>query len=34
MKWLRSAGLQNVRDINELLRSATPWQSWYRNSHS
>jgi tagatose 1,6-diphosphate aldolase len=33
MDWLRSAGLQNVRAINELLRSATPWQFWYGNSH-
>ena len=32
--WLRTAGLQNVRDINELLRSATPWQSWFQDSHA
>jgi tagatose 1,6-diphosphate aldolase len=32
--WLRTAGLQNVRAINELLRSATPWQSWYQDSYA
>jgi tagatose 1,6-diphosphate aldolase len=30
--WLRTKGLQNVRAINELLRSATSWQSWFRDS--
>ncbi len=32
--WLRTAGLQNVRAINELLRSATSWQSWFQDSHN
>ena len=34
MDWLRTAGLQNVRAINELLYSATPWQSWFQDSHA
>ena len=29
--WLRTSGLRNVRAINELLRSATPWQSWFQD---
>ncbi|MBV9677914.1 MAG: tagatose 1,6-diphosphate aldolase [Acidobacteriaceae bacterium] len=29
--WLHTSGLQNVRAINELLRSATPWQSWFQD---
>jgi tagatose 1,6-diphosphate aldolase len=28
--WLSDAGLQNVRAINDLLRSATPWHSWFQ----
>ncbi len=28
--WLENAGLANIRAINELLRSATPWHSWFR----
>jgi tagatose 1,6-diphosphate aldolase len=32
--WLRTTGVQNVRAINELLRSATPWQSWFQDSHA
>jgi hypothetical protein len=31
---LRTTGVQNVRAINELLRSATPWQSWFQDSHA
>jgi tagatose 1,6-diphosphate aldolase len=27
--WLETAGLTNVRAINELLRAATPWQAWF-----
>ncbi|MFL6415610.1 MAG: tagatose 1,6-diphosphate aldolase [Bryobacteraceae bacterium] len=29
--WLRSSGLENVREINKLLAHATPWRTWYRN---
>ncbi len=32
VNWLQTEGLQNVRAINELLRSATPWHSWFRDS--
>lgn len=32
--WLRTEGLQNVRAINELLRSVTPWHSWFQDSHA
>jgi tagatose 1,6-diphosphate aldolase len=28
-EWLEIAGLANIRAINELLRSATPWHSWF-----
>ncbi len=28
-EWLETAGLANIRAINELLRSATPWHSWF-----
>jgi tagatose 1,6-diphosphate aldolase len=28
-KWLEDAGLKNIRAINELLRSAAPWHSWF-----
>lgn len=28
--WLENRGLANIRAINELLRSATPWHSWFR----
>jgi tagatose 1,6-diphosphate aldolase len=31
LDWLRSSGLENVRDINELLAHATPWRTWFRN---
>jgi tagatose 1,6-diphosphate aldolase len=27
--WLETSGLANIRAINELLRSATPWHSWF-----
>lgn len=30
--WLRGPGLRNIRAINELLRSATPWQRWFQSS--
>ena len=32
--WLRASGLANVRAINELLRSATPWHSWFGDAHA
>jgi tagatose 1,6-diphosphate aldolase len=28
-EWLETSGLANVRAINELLRSAAPWHSWF-----
>jgi len=31
LNWLRSSGLENVREINKLLAHATPWQTWFRN---
>jgi tagatose 1,6-diphosphate aldolase len=27
--WLKTSGLANIRAINDLLRSATPWHSWF-----
>jgi tagatose 1,6-diphosphate aldolase len=27
--WLETSGLANIRAINALLRSATPWHSWF-----
>ena len=32
--WLRTEGLRNVRAINEILRSATPWHSWFEDSQA
>ncbi len=34
IKWLRDTGLQNVRAINKLLRSATPWHSWFEDARA
>lgn len=28
-EWLKTSGLRNIRAINALLRSATPWHSWF-----
>jgi tagatose 1,6-diphosphate aldolase len=28
-EWLEDAGLANIRAINDLLRSATPWRHWF-----
>ena len=28
-EWLSHDGLENIRAINALLRSATPWQAWF-----
>jgi tagatose 1,6-diphosphate aldolase len=28
--WLETSGLTNIRAINDLLRSATPWHSWFK----
>ena len=28
-RWLETSGLENVRAINDLLRSAAPWHSWF-----
>jgi tagatose 1,6-diphosphate aldolase len=30
--WLRGPGLENIRAINELVRSATPWQNWFQSA--
>jgi tagatose 1,6-diphosphate aldolase len=27
--WLETSGMANIRAINSLLRSATPWHSWF-----
>ncbi len=29
-EWLSTSGLRNVQAINELLRPATPWHSWFQ----
>jgi tagatose 1,6-diphosphate aldolase len=29
-EWLQGPGLENVRAVNRLLESATPWHSWYQ----
>ncbi|MFL6450357.1 MAG: tagatose 1,6-diphosphate aldolase [Bryobacteraceae bacterium] len=31
LEWLRTTGLENVRDINKLLAHATSWRTWFRN---
>jgi tagatose 1,6-diphosphate aldolase len=34
VNWLKTSGLENVRDINKLLANATPWRTWFRNVDS
>jgi tagatose 1,6-diphosphate aldolase len=26
--WLKTGGVQNIKAVNECLRSATPWEKW------
>lgn len=34
LEWLDTSGLDNVRNINQLLAHATSWRTWYENAGS
>ena len=32
--WLRTSGIENVRNINKLLNSARPWHKWFEKAEA